>query len=51
MEFKRGKLLDYMARIPLLYHEILVHFQDFRVGQITLQAKKSPILTSVLKFA
>jgi transcriptional regulator with XRE-family HTH domain len=25
------ELLDYMARIPLLYHEILVHFQNFRV--------------------
>ncbi len=25
------ELLDYMAGIPLLYHEILVHFQDFKV--------------------
>lgn len=25
------ELLEYMARIPLLYHEILVHFENFRV--------------------
>jgi len=31
MEFKRVKLLDYMALIPLLYHLILVHFRNFRV--------------------
>jgi transcriptional regulator with XRE-family HTH domain len=25
------ELLEYMARIPLLYHELLVHFENFRV--------------------
>ncbi|MDQ1354771.1 MAG: Helix-turn-helix protein [Acidobacteriota bacterium] len=26
-----SELLEYMAHIPLLYHEILVHFENFRV--------------------
>ncbi len=37
------ELLDCMARVPLLYHEILVHFQRFKVdNRDLLEVSSSP---------
>jgi len=36
------ELLDCMERVPLLYHEILVHFQRFKVDNRDLLESSSP---------
>jgi hypothetical protein len=39
------ELLEYMARIPLLYHEILVHFENFRVEKKELVETAMPAMS------
>lgn len=40
------ELLEYMARIPMLYHEVLVYFEDFKVKKKELVEAAMAAITS-----